>query len=139
MPKGFATRSAEAEAHRSWYRLARWRASNGRRAQQLKAEPLCRMCKAKGRYVAGTVADHVIPHRGDERLFWEGELQTVCDALPWRCHSRKQKIEAVSYKPGCDASGRPIDVGHPWNRPRATLARGAKVTKSIGLKTSGGG
>ncbi|UFX41809.1 HNH endonuclease [Bradyrhizobium sp. 41S5] len=40
------------------------------------------------------VCDHVIPHRGDERLFWdETNLQTLCKA----CHDRdKQREEQAS-------------------------------------------
>ena len=110
-------RSAEAQAFRHLYNRARWKGPNGRRAQQLQAEPLCRMCAQAGRITPATVADHIIPHRGDERLFWEGELQSLCDAEPWRCHSsRKQKIEKLGYEPGCDAQGRPYDPLHPWNR-----------------------
>jgi 5-methylcytosine-specific restriction endonuclease McrA len=39
-----------------------------------------------------TVADHVIPHKGDESLFWDaGNLQGLCK----RCHdSDKARIEA---------------------------------------------
>nr|WP_233210020.1 HNH endonuclease [Comamonas sp. 26] len=28
------------------------------------------MCEAEGRVTAATVVDHVIPHRGDQSLFW---------------------------------------------------------------------
>lgn len=110
-------RSPEAHAYRPWYKQARWCGPNGRRAEQLGREPLCRMCAAEGRTTVATVADHVIPHRGDERLFWEGDLQSLCDARPWRCHSsRKQKLETLGYQPGCSATGRPLDPAHPWNR-----------------------
>ncbi|RZA18825.1 MAG: HNH endonuclease [Proteobacteria bacterium] len=85
--------------------------------QQLRAEPLCRFCAQAGRVTPATHADHIIPHRGNETLFFEGELQSLCDANPWRCHSsRKQKIEALGYEPGCDVMGRPVDPAHPWNR-----------------------
>jgi hypothetical protein len=60
---------------RKWYGSQRWR----RRAKaQLAAEPLCRMCQADGRIEAATVADHIVPHRGDWAAFWEGELQSLC-------------------------------------------------------------
>lgn len=114
-------RSPEAQAYRHLYSTKAWKA---RRAEQLAKEPLCRMCAADGRTVGGWVADHIIPHKGDLVLFFEGELQTLCDApSPTRpgfyCHSsRKQKIEALGYEPGCDLKGRPRDVGHPWNRPK---------------------
>lgn len=40
------------------------------------------------------VCDHVKPHRGDERLFWdEANLQTLCKP----CHDRdKQREEQAS-------------------------------------------
>lgn len=66
---------------------AAWRR---RREAQLRAEPLCRLCKADGRVTAATVADHLVPHRGDPALF-DGPLQSLCAT----CHSaRKQREEA---------------------------------------------
>lgn len=107
-------RSPKAQAYRYLYNTKRWKT---RRARQLAYEPLCRMCAQAKRLTPATVADHVVPHRGDETLFFDGELQSLCDAYPWRCHSsRKQKIEALGYDPGCDAQGRPRDAAHPWNR-----------------------
>lgn len=49
-----------------------------KRRQQLTAHPLCKMCQAEGKATAATIADHVTPHRGDEALFWNGELQSLC-------------------------------------------------------------
>jgi hypothetical protein len=31
----------------------------------------------ENRVSAATIADHVIPHKGDYRLFWEGTLQSL--------------------------------------------------------------
>jgi len=45
---------------------------------QLRKEPLCRMCKEEWRNIAATVADHIFPHRSDQRLFWFGPLQSLC-------------------------------------------------------------
>lgn len=110
-------RSSEAEAYRRWYKTARWQA---RRAQQLRDEPLCRTCAKAGRTIPATVADHVTPHHGDEALFWEGELQSLCDAKPWRCHSsRKQSEEKRGYSGEVDVDGWPIDPAHPTNRQRS--------------------
>lgn len=107
-------RSVQAAAYHRLYKLKAWR---DLRAQQLAIEPTCRMCRAAGRTTLATVCDHVVPHRGDLELFWKGPFQSLCDQAPFRCHSsRKQRIEALGYEPGCDASGRPIDPGHPWNR-----------------------
>jgi 5-methylcytosine-specific restriction endonuclease McrA len=110
-------RSPEAQRYRHLYNKARWNGPHGRRAQQLSKEPLCRMCLAQGRVTAATVADHIIPHNGNEDLFWNGELQSLCDADPWRCHSsRKQRIEKVGYLTEVGADGQPTDPNHPWNR-----------------------
>jgi 5-methylcytosine-specific restriction protein A len=110
-------RSQEAREWRGWYNLARWKGKHGRRAQQLSAEPLCRMCAKAGRTTAATVADHIVPHKGDPKLFWEGKLQSLCDADPWRCHSsRKQQQEAVGFTNDVGEDGMPTDPMHPWNR-----------------------
>lgn len=58
-----------------------------KRAAWLAAHPLCVACESKGRIVGATDVDHVIPHRGDMRLFWSGELQSLCST----CHSRKTR------------------------------------------------
>lgn len=85
-----------------------------RRAHQLLIEPLCRMCQARGRVTAATVADHVVPHRGDPVLF-EGPLQSLCA----KCHnSIKQRMEKSGRVQGCDEKGLPLDPSHAWNRPR---------------------
>ena len=71
---------------RGWYGLTRWRR---RRAAQLKAHPLCVMCKAAGLVVIATVADHVVPHREDADRFWNGKLQSLCA----KCHSSDKQRE----------------------------------------------
>jgi len=97
---------------RAWYNTKRWR---DRRFAQLRAEPLCQRCKAKGLVVAATVAHHVVRHGGDADLFWNGELASSCK----ECHDTiEQAIEARGYEVGCDVSGRPIASDHPWNRKR---------------------
>ncbi len=41
------------------------------RAIYLRRHPLCVRCLESGHTEAATVIDHVIPHRGDARLFWD--------------------------------------------------------------------
>lgn len=91
------------------YKNARWLK---RRARQLAEHPLCGLClDQRGVVRPATVADHVTPHRGDPVLF-EGALQSLCQA----CHSGvKQAMESGGVVRGCDAEGRPLDPGHPWN------------------------
>lgn len=92
-----------------WYKTARWAR---RRAEQLEHNPLCAYCKQEGRTRIATVADHVEPHRGDEVLFFEGKLQSLCAS----CHSAvKQQEEHGNGRRGSDADGFPLDPNHPWN------------------------
>lgn len=89
----------------------RWRA---RRERQLRDHPLCAMCDRTGRVTAATVADHVVPHRGDPVLF-EGPLQSLCQP----CHDGpKQGQERTGVLRGVGADGLPLDPAHPWRRPR---------------------
>jgi len=56
----------------------------------LKAYPICANCERRGRITAATVVDHIIPHRGDDFLFWdESNWQPLCAS----CHSRKTAKE----------------------------------------------
>ena len=54
--------------------------------QYLKQHPLCTACQAEGKIVPATVVDHIIPHRGDRRLFWD---QTNWEPLCKECHDKK--------------------------------------------------
>jgi 5-methylcytosine-specific restriction endonuclease McrA len=80
---------------------------------QLQAEPLCRYCLDLGRTTPATIADHVVPHHGDERLFWEGPLQSLC----YHCHNSVKKVEeSRGYRLDVGVDGVPLDPRHPANR-----------------------
>ena len=57
----------------------------------LSDNPLCCYCERTGRTTAANVVDHIIPHRGDQSLFWnESNWQPLCKP----CHdSTKAKEE----------------------------------------------
>lgn len=95
-------RSDEARPWRNWYKLARWE----RRRQALFADqPLCVMCLRSETITIADTADHIIPHRGDPDLFWNGELQPLCAS----CHSmHKQREEAGTERPAYGVDGYPI-------------------------------
>lgn len=83
-------------AYRKWYKRKAWCGPEGRRKQQLRAEPLCALCPDRSKRLA-TVADHVIPHRGDHALFWFGKLQSLCKS----CHDgKKQRAEKRAIRGG---------------------------------------
>ena len=66
---------------------SRWQKA---RAVYLQSHPLCVRCLAKGRYVKATVVDHIIPHRGDRKLFWDRDnWQALCKS----CHDSKTMTE----------------------------------------------
>jgi 5-methylcytosine-specific restriction enzyme A len=57
----------------------------------LKRNPLCAFCAAQGRVGAASVVDHIVPHKGDDRLFWdESNWQPLCVA---HHSSDKQRME----------------------------------------------
>lgn len=80
-----------------------WRTSNQTAAQRgygykwqkaregfLREHPLCVMCQAEGRVMVATVVDHITPHRGDMRLFWQrSNWQPLCATH----HSRDKQRE----------------------------------------------
>ena len=78
----------------------------------LRRHPLCRYCEQQGKLTPATVVDHIIPHRGDSRLFWDSSnWQPLCK----RHHdSTKQAEEKGDPRRGCDADGVPLDHGHHW-------------------------
>ena len=71
---------------RRWYWTQRWRA---KARAQLRAQPCCAECAKRGMVTVATVCDHVIPHRGDPDLFWQGEVQSLCAT----CHSSTKQAE----------------------------------------------
>lgn len=88
-----------------------WRWVNYRR-QFLREHPLCVYCGRLGKVTAATVVDHIVPHRGDDGLFWDvSNHQALCKS----CHdSVKQSEERSGRIKGCDVSGVPVDPGHHW-------------------------
>lgn len=103
-------RRAKAKPWRRWYSTKRWRL---RKAQQLARVPWCEPCKLLGRSRPATIPNHKIPHRGDPRLFWHGELESCCKP----CHDAMiQAAEARGFRLDVGDDGWPIDPDHPFNR-----------------------
>lgn len=83
------------------------------RHQQLSLHPLCALCEKLGKVKLAKVADHKVPHRGDEKLFFDpANLQSLCKT----CHDgAKQQLEKSGTLRGCDVDGMPLDERHHWN------------------------
>lgn len=74
------TRSASSRGYGSKWQKAR--------ASFLKTHPLCAECarKTPPKFEKATVVDHIKPHKGDQKLFWDTDnWQPLCK----RCHDQK--------------------------------------------------
>lgn len=88
------------QAYRKWYRTAKWAETRMRVLVRDKFT-----CQQTGVLLVGKhpaanspVVDHIIPHRGDERLFWdEDNLQSVSKAYH---DSTKQAQERAAEATG---------------------------------------
>jgi 5-methylcytosine-specific restriction protein A len=61
----------------------------------LKRYPLCAECQRQGRVTPATVVDHIVPHRGDQALFWD---RNNWAALCKYHHDRKTAYEVNERK-----------------------------------------
>lgn len=61
----------------------------------LRKHPLCADCAELGLTVLATEVDHITPHRGDRKLFWQrSNWQSLCKAS----HSRKTAREVFHQR-----------------------------------------
>jgi 5-methylcytosine-specific restriction protein A len=76
---------------RRWYSTARWRSLRLRIF--LRDLFKCAKCGRTEGNTSRLVCDHIKPHRGDERLFWQDtNLQTLCKS----CHDEVKQQEEQS-------------------------------------------
>ncbi len=100
---------------RPWRYLYNQKAWHKLRAAQLRDEPLCRMCAKSGTTTAASIVDHVVPHKGDEALFYDrANLQSLCKTHHDAAKQRAEKRGVSDI--GCDVNGWPIDPEHHWRR-----------------------
>lgn len=70
---------------------SKWR---NERLVYLKTYPLCARCAKKGIVEPATVVDHIIPHRGNKKLFWDKKnWQPLCK----KCHDIKTSTEDGAF------------------------------------------
>ena len=65
---------------------ARWRKAS----KAFLAGKLCKVCEERGIIKLATATDHIIPHRGSRKLFWD---RTNWQPLCKTCHDRKTATE----------------------------------------------
>lgn len=62
---------------------SQWRSASD---EFLRLNPFCRECERAGRLTPARVTDHIVPHRGNQALFWDrANWQPLCEP----CHNRK--------------------------------------------------
>jgi len=90
--KSYDSRSKESLVYRKLYSY-KWQKA---RLSFLASNPLCVMCESENRFTPADVVDHIVPHRGNEALFWnQSNWQPLCK----RHHDRdKKRIEGVIRK-----------------------------------------
>lgn len=72
-----------------------------------RSHPLCVGCEAVGRVTAAEVVDHVVPHKGDSRLFWDRDnWQSACG---WHHDVVKQRLELMWQRGDVPASALRLD------------------------------
>ena len=97
----------------SWYSSKRWRRL---RAEILAKQKYCQCPHHRGKCVEANVVDHIIPHKGDTKLFWD---RSNLQVLTKECHDKyKQSQErgGAGFDMGCDAQGNPLNPDSDWFR-----------------------
>jgi len=103
-------------SYRDWaqkqYKTKRWQKI---RAQQLARQPYCQCPHHVGKKIQADTVDHIDPHKGDSRKFWNtANLQS----LTRRCHDKyksSQERGGPGFLMGCDADGIPLSRDHFWH------------------------
>lgn len=99
-----ARRQGAKAGSRQWSHLYQSRFWKDGRKAHLAANPLCVDCLAVGLVVAATEVDHIVPHRGDLKLFRDrANWQSLCRAS----HSRKTAGETLHSKGGVGSIPKP--------------------------------
>lgn len=70
------------------------------RESYLRLHPICCYCEREGRVTAASIVDHINPHQGDERLFWdEGNWQPLCKPCHDTVKAREERQAESAPRP----------------------------------------
>ena len=80
------------------YRKLYGRKWRNAKAKYLAAYPLCNACASRRIRTKADTVDHIVPHKGDEKLFWSrSNWQALCRA----CHNSKTASKDGGFGHGC--------------------------------------
>ncbi len=94
-----------------WYKSARWQRI---RKEQLTKEPYCQCPHHIGQHIKANIVDHIKPHRGDTRLFWD---KSNLQSLTKPCHDIFKQSEekgGAGFDKGCNPDGTPLNRESSW-------------------------
>jgi 5-methylcytosine-specific restriction enzyme A len=94
-----------------WYKSKQWQQL---RQHILTKHPYCQCPYHKGadRSAPSEVVDHITPHRGDKRTFFNA---SNLQGMSKHCHDKhKQRQERSGLIAGTDSQGNPIDPHANW-------------------------
>lgn len=106
-PRNVAAR----EAYQYLYRTQRWKRL---RARQLRKHPYCQCPHHEGQHVPAQVVDHIVPHKGNLRLFFDRKnlqsLTNTCHVV----HKQSSERGGKGFDVGCDEQGFPLNQDAAW-------------------------
>jgi len=77
----------------AFYHSKAWRMT---RKFYIKDNPLCEMCKRKGKTTAAQMVDHIKQISLGNSMLHHSNLQSLCNS----CHAKKSSYEGVEYRKG---------------------------------------
>jgi 5-methylcytosine-specific restriction enzyme A len=102
------------------YNTKRWKLH---RRMQLQNYPLCASCLADNHVKAARIAHHVQDHHGDEYIFFNSPLESLCK----QCHDNiEQGSHVLGYARGCDVSGKPYKTNPIFIDKNRSKAKGGR-------------
>jgi 5-methylcytosine-specific restriction endonuclease McrA len=93
------------------YKTKQWKLL---RERQLQKQGMCECPHCKGAKLEANVVDHITPHKGDRKLFFNSKnLQSMAK----ECHDafkQSQEKGGAGFLQGCDKYGNPLSREHEW-------------------------
>lgn len=108
------------EDYKHLYKTKQWQRL---RQEQLRKSPMCQCPHCREGTREATVVDHIEPHHGNRRLFFDRKnLQSMAK----ECHDifkQSQEKGGAGFEQGCDEHGWPLNSDHHWHSTQEGSSR----------------